>query len=86
MNRIKELRKKKGMTQQKLALQIGITSKYISFIENNEREPSLKVAMKLSSILETSVNDIFLGKQCTNSTQTTCRDNDFKKKERSEMK
>lgn len=45
-NKIKELRKEKGITQAKLVENMDISRQYISFLEKNEIEPSMKVQMK----------------------------------------
>ena len=42
MNRIKELRKKVGLSQAQLANKIGISNQIISFYENNKREPKIE--------------------------------------------
>jgi len=60
MPRLKEIRERKGLTQQKLADLAGVHIRYIAFLESGDRTPSLKVAYKLADILETPVEDIFL--------------------------
>lgn len=45
-NKIKELRKEKGITQAKLVENMDISRQYISLLEKNEIEPSMKVQMK----------------------------------------
>lgn len=67
-NRVKELRTKKQMSQNDLAIKVGVTPKYISFIENGERTPSLAIADKLATELGSSIEDIFLTKKCTKCT------------------
>ncbi|MTI85306.1 MAG: helix-turn-helix domain-containing protein [Firmicutes bacterium] len=47
------------MTQTSLAKQIGITRPQLSQIEHGVYNPSLRVALKISEILKTSVNDLF---------------------------
>lgn len=60
MNRVKELRKEKNLSQEQLAQQISISRKYLSKIEQQKANPSVSVAMKISSALNTSVDKIFL--------------------------
>lgn len=67
-NRVKELRIKKSLSQNSLAVKVGVTPKYISFIENGQRTPSLAVAEKLSFELGASIEDIFLRNKCTERT------------------
>lgn len=59
MNNITQLRKKKGLTQEELALRVGITRAYLSNIENGKYNPSLDVALKISKVLERTIEKIF---------------------------
>jgi transcriptional regulator with XRE-family HTH domain len=54
---IKELRIKKGLTQQQLADETGITLRTIQRIENNEVKPSLYSLNALSRALETNFSE-----------------------------
>ncbi|HCY80977.1 MAG TPA: transcriptional regulator [Xanthomarina gelatinilytica] len=56
---IRDWRKSKRFTQSDLAKKVGITRQSLSAIENERTIPSLKVALKLSSIFETEVNELF---------------------------
>ncbi len=58
-NRIKELRKQKGLRQEDLAEKLGVTRQTIIAIENNKYDPTLELAMKISVFFGVSVNDIF---------------------------
>ena len=49
-NKLRELRKESGLTQQQLAKQIGVTKSVISYYELNERAPSPDVLKKFSSV------------------------------------
>lgn len=68
MPRLKEIRESKGITQQQLADLIGCHIRYIAFLESGDRTPSLKVAYKLASVLNTSIDNIFLPSKCTKCT------------------
>ena len=59
-NRMKELRKSKGLTQQRLSELCDISLPYINLIENGTRQPSLKIVLKIVSALEISIVDFFL--------------------------
>lgn len=58
-NRIKELRKNRGLRQEDVADQLGVTRQTINAIENDKYNPTLELAMKLAKFLNTKVNDIF---------------------------
>lgn len=59
MNKIAELRKEKLISQEKLAAQVGLSRTYISEIENNKKQPNVKLAIKIAKVLGTSVESIF---------------------------
>ena len=60
MNRLKELREKAGLSYEELAVKLGVSVRYIRFIETGDRTPSLRIALKISKLLNKDVNDIFL--------------------------
>ncbi|PEQ96487.1 transcriptional regulator [Bacillus cereus] len=59
MNKIAELRKEKLISQEKLAEQVGLSRTYISEIENNKKQPNVKLAIKIAKALGKSVESIF---------------------------
>lgn len=60
MNRVKEIRKEKGMSQENLAQYSDISRKYLSLIERQSATPSVSIAIKIGSALGVSVDKIFL--------------------------
>ncbi|OGW19085.1 MAG: hypothetical protein A2077_02915 [Nitrospirae bacterium GWC2_46_6] len=50
--RIRELRKKRGLTQEKAATMAGITGKHLSSIELGKENPTLNTLINLSAVLE----------------------------------
>ena len=56
-NRIKELRKKR-ITQAKLVENMDISRQYISLLEKNEIEPSMKVANEIARDLRIPVAQV----------------------------
>lgn len=54
-NRIKELRKKVGLSQAQLANKIGISNQIISFYENNKREPKIETWQALANFFDVTV-------------------------------
>lgn len=59
-NKIKIFRTIKGLTQEQLAIQIECTRQTINAIEKGKYSPSLELAFKLSRILDTTIEELFL--------------------------
>lgn len=59
-NNLKILRRQKNLTQEQLASKIGIPQPTYRTYENGRYEPSIKTLVKLSQILECSVDDILI--------------------------
>lgn len=57
--RIKEIRTKKGFTQDQLSEKMEINSKYLSSIERGKENPTLNTLIKLSKSLEVDLGEIF---------------------------
>lgn len=55
-NKLKELRQKKGLTQENIAYELGISQKAYSKIENNKVCLSNEKMMKIAEILKVSPN------------------------------
>ena len=58
-NHIEERRKARGMTQQQLASELGVSRQTINAIENNKYDPTLALAFALARELETTVDVLF---------------------------
>ena len=54
-NRIKQLRKNRGLTQLQMQLKTGIDQSELSKMERGERHPTLEQAIQLSQFFETNV-------------------------------
>lgn len=59
MNRVKQFRKQKGLSQLSLAKQIGVARQTINLIENNKYNPSLDLCINLAKALNTDLNALF---------------------------
>jgi len=59
-NRVKELRKAKGLTQEELAEIIGVSRQTINAIEKEKFDPSLPTAFKMSKLFEVPIELFFL--------------------------
>ncbi len=57
--RIKFLREKRGLTQEKLAEQTGLSLDFIGKIEVNINEPGLKSLIKIANALNVHIKDLF---------------------------
>ncbi len=58
-SKIQKLRKRQGLTQEKLAADLGISRVYMGYIEQGRESPSLKLLVRLSSKLGVKVEDLF---------------------------
>lgn len=59
LNRIKDIRTARGITQVQMAMDLQITRQTITAIENNKYNPSLELALKLVNYFHVSIDDIF---------------------------
>lgn len=57
--RIGELRKQKGLTQEKLAERMGVSPKYLSSIERGKENPTLTTIINLAQSMDVEIADIF---------------------------
>jgi putative transcriptional regulator len=58
-NRVKELRGKRGWTQQQLAEAVRVSRQSINSIERNRYVPSLPLALRFAEIFECPTDSIF---------------------------
>ncbi|MBN1160245.1 MAG: helix-turn-helix transcriptional regulator [Candidatus Diapherotrites archaeon] len=58
-NRIKELRKQHGLTQDDLALALHVTRQTVVAIEKGKFNPSLELALKLSRLFSLPIEELF---------------------------
>lgn len=61
--RIRQLRKAKGLTQEQLAIKLDIGDRYLRKIETGEKVPSIDILIEISSLFEVSLDYIIIGKQ-----------------------
>lgn len=59
-NRIKELRKQMGITQDDLAKSVSVTRQTIISLENGKYNASLQLAHKLAKHFGVSIEDVFI--------------------------
>ena len=71
---ISECRKKKQLTQEQLAVQLGVTSKSISKWENGNCLPDASKYKSLCEILGITVNELFSGERLSSETENEAKD------------
>ncbi|MFQ9309165.1 MAG: helix-turn-helix transcriptional regulator [Paraclostridium sordellii] len=59
-NNIKKLRKEKNISQENLAKLCNVSRQTINAIENNKYDPTLSLAFQLASVLEVTVDELFI--------------------------
>ena len=57
--RLHELRKERNMQQAELAKLVGVRRETIGNLENGRYNPSLKLAMDIAKVFDTTVEDTF---------------------------
>jgi len=65
LSELREQRERKHISQNELAIAVGVTQRHIAFIESGDRRPSMELAFKIAKELECSIEDIFLPEECT---------------------
>lgn len=58
-NKIREYRARYGMKQEELARRVGVRRETIGNLEKGKYNPSLKLAMDIARVFETTVEDLF---------------------------
>ena len=59
-NKLKIFRAIHDLTQEDLALKVGVTRQTINAIEKGKYNPSLELAFKLARLFEVKIEDIFI--------------------------
>lgn len=62
-NNMKAFRMQRGLSMKDLSFKTRISERYLYFIENGQKNPSLKTAQIISSVLGSSIEDIFFMRQ-----------------------
>ena len=68
---LREIRKKKGYTQLKVAMDLSISREALSYYENGKRSPDLQMLLLLSQYFDVSVDYLITGKNFTPNTACT---------------
>ena len=59
-NRLEELRKASGMTQEELAEALEVSRQTVGSLENGRYNPSILLAFKIARLFETTIEEVFL--------------------------
>lgn len=60
---LKEIRRKRKLNQQEMAMSFNISRESLSYYENGKREPSLKLLLDLSKKYNVSINYLITGEE-----------------------
>ncbi|MFD1851931.1 helix-turn-helix transcriptional regulator [Oceanobacillus bengalensis] len=61
-NRIRELRKSAGLSQEEVAKLCKVSRQTINAIENDKYDPTLQLAFNMATVLDTTVDELFINK------------------------
>lgn len=56
---LKEIRKKRGISLDELALMTGISKSHLNYIEKNEKDPSLTISIRITKALNIDIKDFY---------------------------
>ena len=56
---LKNIRKEKGISLEKLSKITGISKSHLNYIEKNEKEPSLSIAIRIAQALNIKVDELY---------------------------
>lgn len=59
-NKIKDLRKENNVTQEDLAMAVGVTRQTIISLENGKYNASLQLAFKIAKYFNTNIENVFI--------------------------
>ena len=59
-NRLEEIRKAKGITQEELANALEVSRQTVGSLENGRYDPSIILAFKIAKFFEVSIEEVFI--------------------------
>ncbi len=63
MRGLKEIRKKKGYSQLKVAFDLNISREALSYYENNKRSPDVEMLCRMSEYFNVSIDYLIKGEE-----------------------
>ena len=65
-NRLEELRKQRGITQEELADALSVSRQTVGSLENGRYNPSILLAFKIANYFHVSIEEVFMNPEETN--------------------
>ena len=62
-NRVEQLRKEMGLSQEKFARALRVSRQTVSSIENGKYNPSLELAFQIADFFQKTIEELFLWKE-----------------------
>ena len=59
-NRLEEIRKQRGLTQEELAEVLGVSRQTVNSLENGRYNPSIMLAFRIARFFGMSIEEIFI--------------------------
>jgi len=60
---LREIRKKRGFSQLKVAMDLSISREALSYYESGKRSPDVKMLLRLSEYFDVSIDYLITGKE-----------------------
>lgn len=70
---LKEIRQRRGLTQEELAKEVGVSIMMIQSLEAGRRKGSIETVIRLAKTLGVTTDEIIYARNNTNSTSLTSR-------------
>ena len=70
MKGLREIRKKRGVSQQKVAMDMNISREALSYYENGKRSPDISMLIALSDYFNVSIDYLIRGCEFDNTSNT----------------
>ncbi len=70
MKGLREIRKKRGLSQQKVAMDMNISREALSYYENGKRSPDISMLIALSDYFNVSIDYLIRGCEFDNTSNT----------------
>lgn len=65
-NRLEELRKQRGITQEELADALSVSRQTVGSLENGRYNPSILLAFKIANYFRVTIEEVFMNPEETN--------------------